>query len=246
MMRLAAYALCWTLCACAGTETGNPSFMGKLGYDAYSSDPGAVALALKGDAAEALTVDNAWLVLGDVELQRGTDCDSASGPHVHGLGAGDHAGGQAPPTDFETSAGDFCGLRLPFAPASGALPDGAPESLKDESVFVRGKLPDGRMFEVHSALQESLSLRATAGEFVLDSAHANIVIGFDVALWLSELRWADATETSEDTVMVSRASNRALLDQFEAALPKGIALFRDHDGDGELDDDAMKLAASER
>jgi hypothetical protein len=114
--------------------------------------------------------------------------------------------------------------------------------LEQESVFVRGTLPDGRAFEVHSQLQESLSLRATAGEFVLDNEHANVVIGFDVAHWLRELDWQEATATSNDTVVVSETSNRALLEAFEAALPGGVALFRDGDGDGELDAKAIQLA----
>jgi uncharacterized protein (DUF2141 family) len=36
-----------------------------------------------------------------------------------------------------------------------------------------------------------------------------------------------------------------MLEQFEAALPGGVALFRDQDGDGELDAKPMQLAASE-
>jgi hypothetical protein len=238
--------LCLGLSACTGTETGNPSFVGKLGYDAYTSEPSVVALSLmrEEEGAARVTVDNAWLVLGDVELQRGTDC--AAGLHVHGLGAGDHAGGQAEPTEFESAAGEYCGVRLPFAPAAvDALPDGAPASLEKESILVRGTLADGVTFEIHSQLQESLSLRATAGEFVLDSAHANVVIGFDVARWLRDLTWDDASE-SDGMIVVSASDNAVLLEQFEAALPEGIALFRDHDGDGKLDDKAMQIATAAR
>jgi hypothetical protein len=112
-------------------------------------------------------------------------------------------------------------------------------------VLVRGKLPDGRAYEVHSQLQESLSLRATAGEFVLDSQHASVLIGFDVAHWLSELNWEDATAASDGSVVVSASSNADLLAQFEAALPGGVALFRDHDGDGVLDSKPEQLAVTE-
>jgi len=239
-------ALCLVLCswltACAGTETGNPSFVGKLGYDAYTSAPSVVGLsmALQGSDDSRLTVDNAWLVLGDVELQSGADCDAQH--DIEGLGAGDHASGQAAPTEFASEPGQYCGIRLPFAP-SATLPDGAPDSLKTESVLVAGKLPDGRDFEIHSKLQESLSLRATAGEFVLDSNHRSVVIGFDVAHWLSELSWDNAT-TSDGSVIVSESSNRELLEQFEAALPTGVALFRDHDDNGEMDSDPEELAVT--
>jgi hypothetical protein len=230
------------LTACAGTETGNPSFVGKLGYDAYTSAPAVVGLsmALQGSDDSLLTVDNAWLVLGDVELQSGVDCDAQH--DIEGLGAGDHAAGQAPPTEFASEPGKYCGIRLPFAP-SAMLPDGAPASLTTESVLVAGKLPDGREFEIHSKLQESLSLRATAGEFVLDSKHRSVVIGFDVAHWLSQLSWDNAT-TSDGSVIVSESSNRELLEQFEAALPTGVALFRDHDDNGEMDSDPEELAVT--
>lgn len=236
-------ALCGWLGACAGTETGNPSFVGRLGYDAYTSAPSVVGLsmALEGSEDSLLTVDSAWLVLGDVALQSGSDCD-AKHVDIEGLGAGDHATGQAPPTDFASEPGKFCGVRLPFAP-SDALPDGAPDSLKNESVLVRGKLPDGRPYEIHSELQESLDLRATAGDFVLDSKHRSVVIGFDVAHWLSELSWDDAT-APDGAVIVSASSNRELLQQFEAVLPRGVALFRDHDNNGEMDSDPEELAVT--
>jgi len=242
-------ALCWVVCSwlagCAGTETGNPSFVGKLGYDAYTSAPSVVGLsmALQGSGNALVTVDNAWLVLGDVELQSGPDC-AAEHVDIEGLGAGDHATGQAPPTEFASEPGRYCGVRLPFAP-SDKLPDGAPNSLKTESVLVRGTLPDGRAYEIHSALQESLNLRATAGDFVLDSNHRSVVIGFDVADWLSELSWDDAT-TTDGSVIVSDSSNAALLAQFEAALPSGVALFRDHDENGEMDSDPEELAVTQR
>jgi hypothetical protein len=246
LVRLAAgFGLCAWLSACAGTETGNPSFVGKLGYDAYSSAPSVVALSMALQQAPTdspVTVDQAWLVLGEVELLSGAECSSHV--DVSALGAGDHAGSQVEPTEFAFPEGKYCGVRLPFAPAS-ELPKGAPESLKTESVLVRGKLSDGRAYEVHSQLQESLSLRATAGDFVLDSKHSSVVIGFDVALWLSELSWDAATNSADGSVSVSETSNRALLEQFEAALPRGIALFRDHDGNGVLDSKPEQLAVTQ-
>jgi hypothetical protein len=199
-------------------------------------------MALSGSGGSLLTVDNAWLVLGEVELQSGENC-AAEHVDIDGLGAGDHAATQAPPTEFASEPGKYCGISLPFAPSASELPNGVPASLKKESVFVRGKLPDGREFEIHSELQESLSLRATAGEFVLDSNHRSVVIGFDVAHWLSQLSWDDAS-TVDGAVIVSESSNRALLEQFEAALPSGVALFRDHDNNGEMDIAPEQLAVT--
>ena len=230
--------------ACAGTETGNPSFNGSLGYDAYSSAPRIVALTRSAPAPEALRVDNAWLVLGDVELLTGAACAAAesSSAHVPGLGAGDHAGGHAPVTPFELDAGQYCGARLPFVLAGDKLPSQAPDSLRQESIVLRGKLPDGRDFELRSTWQTSVLLRAHDASFVLDGAHAGVVIGFDVAKWLGELDWSQASADGSGRVLVSADQNSALLRSFEQALPLGIALFRDADHDGVLDADHEPIA----
>jgi len=243
-------ALAWLAGGCTGTETGNPSFSGRLGYDAYSSAPGVVALsaALSGEnerePSSELSVANAWLVLGDVELLEGAECAS-QGAHVHGLGAGDHAAGQAPSTEFELTAGRYCGVRLPLQVGGSDIPAEAPESLHAESVVLRGQLADGRAFELHSRLQEELVLRATDGDFAIDGAHAAVVIGFDVASWLGGLSWQDADVASDGTVWVDADRNPDLLAQFEAALPDGVALFSDADADGLLDAEPMQLAHAE-
>lgn len=248
IMHAARWGLVAALGACAGTETGNPSFEGSLGYDAYSSAPRVVALpaALRSEQTDRETpeieVDNAWLVLGEVELLVGNACDTDTGTHVHGLGAGDHAGGQASPTHFALQPGTYCGLSLPLELGGDGVPAAAPEPLHSESVLITGRLADGTAFEVHSQLQTRLTLRGSSA-FVLDGEHAGVVIGFDVARWLMQLPWQDAARASQEKIIVDDATNRALLMQFEAALPAGVVLFRDRDGDGELDADPEQIAA---
>lgn len=233
-----------SLAACAGTETGNPSFDGSLGYDAYSSAPRAVALTRSAPEPEAVKLDNAWLVLGDVQLLQGAACAAAtsSSAEVPGLGAGDHAGGHAAVTAFALEAGKYCGARLPFMLGGSKVPNQAPDSLHQESIVLRGKLPDGRAFELRSHLQTSVLLRAHDAGFVLDGAHAGVVIGFDVARWLGALDWSRAEPDDTGLLLVSADKNEALLRSFEQALPLGIALFRDTDHDGTLDAEHAPIA----
>jgi len=248
-VRLACGTALLALSACAGTETGNPSFKGSLGYDAYSSAPRSVALTQSSSEKEdaALRVDNAWLVLGDVELLRGEDCAAVagSGMHVQGLGAGDHAAGQAPVTPFDLAAGQYCGARLPFVLAGEKLPAQAPDSLRDESIVLRGSLADGRSFELRSASQAQVLLRAREASFLLDDDHSGVLIGFDVAKWLGALDWSEASPDADGSLRVSEAQNEALLREFERALPDGVGLFRDADRDGLLDRDSTPIASGE-
>jgi hypothetical protein len=239
-------ALVWSILlgACAGTETGNPSFDGSLGYEAYSSAPRVAALTRSDPEPQALRVDHAWLVLGDVELLQGDACGSmpADGPRIPGLGVGDHAGGHATATRFELAPGQYCGARLPFSLAGDRLPTQAPDSLHAESIELHGELPDGRAFELRSSLQTSVLLRAHDANFALDGAHAGVLIGFDVAKWLGELDWTQASADEQGRVLVSAEKNAELLRAFEQELPRGIALFRDSDGDGMLDADHTPIA----
>jgi hypothetical protein len=239
---------CWLLCllgACTGTETGNPSFQGSLGYDAYSSAPNVVALpnALSANQAGGAThVDTTWLVLGDVGFVAQQDCvadrPDASAP---GLGAGDHVGSQAPPTDFALPSGSYCGVNLPML-LSAAAPANAPAALAGHSMLIQGTLADGRSFTLASALHAQLALRATGAGFELDAQRSGVLIGFDVATWLDTLAWDSAEVDASGRVLVDEGHNSELLSSFEQHVPGGVTLFRDADRDGLLDADPVALA----
>jgi hypothetical protein len=242
----------WWLCAslsacivagCAGTETGNPSFSGTLGYDAYTSEPTRVALRLAEPAAHGeVVVDAAWLVLGDVAVLHAGECQEPAEAHTHvpGLGAGDHAGTQAPASTVELTAGRYCGVRLPFV-VRDALPAGAPDALRAHSILITGTLADGRSFSVASA-RSSEVLVASNASFELDAQRAGVVIGFDVAHWLAQLPWPAAT-TNMEAVTVDADHNPDVLSAFEAQLAAGVELFRDADGDGMLDSEHEPIAS---
>ena len=228
---------------CAGTETGNPSFEGSVGYDAYSSSPGVVALpAGLARQTSQVELDHAWLVLGDVELIAAGHCDANDDgeTHVPGLGAGDHAGGQAPATHDAMSTGLYCGARLPFVNGIASVPAAAPSSVRDHAIVLDGTLSDGRRFELQSSNAARVAVRASGAGFAMDAAHPGVVFGFDVAKWLGELDWGSARD---DTVAIDAEHNPELLQAFETRLASGVSLFRDDDEDGVLDADAVLLAS---
>jgi hypothetical protein len=241
-----ALGLALWLAACAGTETGNPSFDGSLGYDAYTSQPKLVALQSAGEDAQ-LVVESAWLVLGDVRFApradgKACDADSASdGPSVPGLGAGDHAATQAPVSPVELSDGRYCGVHLPLQSAS-ELPSAAPPELRGHSLLLLGETRDGRPFRIASALRTELDLRAEADGFELDAERPGVLIGFDVASWLAELDWSQAELDADDRIVVDAEHNALLLAEFEAQFARGVALFRDADGDGLFDAEGSAIA----
>lgn len=241
LMIAMASALALAAVGCAGTETGNPSFDGSVGYDAYSSAPGVVALpAGLARQASQVELDHAWLVLGDVELIAAGHCDANDGEaQVPGLGAGDHAGGQAPATHSEMSSGFYCGARLPFVNGSASAPAAAPSSVRDHAIVLDGVLSDGRKFELQSADASEVFVRASGPGFAMDAAHPGVVFGFDVAKWLGELDWSSAPG---DAVMIDADHDPELLQAFEARLASGVSLFRDDDQDGVLDADPVLLA----
>jgi hypothetical protein len=239
--RVVGLALC--LWGCAGTETGNPSFDGTMGYDAYSSVPTQVALRAAGSDAAPIQVDSAWLVLGNVSFLADGECDGRGElGHANALGAGDHVGSQAATTPFELQAAKLCGVRLPIAEVA-KLPDSAPAELAEHSIVITGTL-DGVQFRIASAVQDDLLLRADANDFALDDAHSGVLIGFDVAAWLADVDWSAASMDESDTLVIDVDHNASLLTAFEARIAAGVALFRDRDRDGLLDPSSTPIAHS--
>lgn len=236
--------LIW-LAGCAGTETGNPSFDGTLSYNAYTTNAESVAL-LETDA-DAIVVDTAWLVLGDVGFVGSDGCDpSAQAPvHAHGLGAGDHAPAEAAVTALSMEPGRYCGMHLPFVRAT-TLAAGQPSELLDHPILIDGTLADGRAFSLLSAFEGDVFLEATAQDFEMDAMESDVLVGFDVAIWLGALDWASAVAGDNNVVRVDADNNATLLQAFESRIAAGTALYRDMDGGGQITVDSEKLADGTR
>lgn len=224
-----------------GTETGNPSFQAELSYTAYSSQPLVIGVRQPGSRA---VVDSAWLDLDAVVLVNTGSC-AAAGPEqvvVPALGVGDHASGKHNLTRFELSTGSYCALDLPFVRVpSGSVQGGQPPELERHSIMIAGALGDGTPFSLLSAATPTAHLTADAGSFEISRSHAETLIAFDVAAWLSNLDWGSA-ERTDGAIVISADRNPTLLARFEENLTSGVALYRDADGDGKLDADPVRLA----
>jgi hypothetical protein len=241
---------CGWLLACVGTETGNPSFDGSLGYDAYSSADSVALLASALSQDIQVDVGSTWLVLGSVDFVprigdtcAATDVTSGASQRAPALGAGDHVKSQAPPTQFALGSGYYCSATLPLVNTN-EPPASAPTGLKGHSILLQGELSDGRSFELRSSTTVTLALQSqTAQGFELDADQSGVLIGFDLAAWLNDLPWKEAVVGTDDNQILADAThNTDLLGAFEQRLPAGVGLFRDADRDGLLDKDPVALA----
>jgi hypothetical protein len=228
----------------SGTETGNPSVLAELSYTAYSSAPQLIGVREAGSQA---VVDSAWLDLDTVALIEAGQCDEPvpAAISVPALGIGDHAAGQHNATRFELPRGEYCALDLPFVLAPHEqIQSGVPADLERHSIMLAGSLADGTPFTLLSAATPTVRLVADASSFEINLRQAETLVTFDVATWLSDLDWASAKRV-DGAINISAQENAALLARFESNLARGIALYRDADGDGKLDDVRVRLAHGE-
>jgi hypothetical protein len=245
LLRLLRCVACLLAGCTGGTETGNPSFEGSLGFDAYTSAPSVIALpsALTQSAQTATQIESTWLVLGDVGFVPQEHCAAdAAAQHAQGIGAGDHVGSQAPPEAFELASGRYCGVSLAML-LSERAPTNGPGELVGHSMLIAGTLSDGRAFELLSALRAELFLRSgDAAGFELDAQSSAVLLGFDVAAWLDALPLDSAQVDDDGTVIIDASHNSDVLGSFERQVASGITLFRDLDRDGMLDANPQPLA----
>lgn len=225
----------------SGTETGNPSFGGALSYTGYSSKPDDYGVREGGALA---TVESVWLDLDTVRVSPEGPCgiDEGDAFTAPALGVGDHAAGAHNFTPFATTAGAFCSFDLPFLriPAS-AKQAGLPVDARGQSVLFVGRLRDGTPFSIASTATPVVQLHGEGSGFALSADQSDLLLAFDFAAWLEGLDF-DAAERVDGRIVISASSNSQLLDAFEANLALGVALYRDGDGDGQLDPEAEPLA----
>jgi hypothetical protein len=237
-MRLLVVSLL-VVCGCTGgTETGNPVVSGSLSYTGYSSVPERFGVGRDGEVAR---VDSAWFNLAAVTVSAaGCGAKEREGFEIDALGLGDHAAGNHNSTAFETYAGSFCQLELPFAPVSSDAAT-APEPLRGHALLLEGTLAAGTPFSILSDVEPRLPLQSEPGGFALSPGRADALVAFDFAVWLGHLSFETAT-VEDGVITISPAQNSDLLDQFENDLPAGVVLYRDRDADGVVDPEPEELA----
>jgi hypothetical protein len=219
---------------CFGTETGNPS-AALVAVDTHSSDPAAVSVRVP---TGALVVDQAWISFGAIALVPAGGCPGATGA-IPGapLGAGDHSEPGA--ASFAITLRDtatFCSLVAPIVPAPGPLPSGAPPELAGRALVVLAHLADGTPVRIVSAWDGDVIVRDAGGaDFSLTALSPGLLVGLDVARWLSGVDLAAAVREGDGSIVLDDTRNTALRDAIDMRIPEGVELYRDEGADGVLD-----------
>ena len=234
MKRLLPAVLAIATAGCFGTETGNPS-LALVSIDTHSSDPASVSVR---EATGQLVIDEAWIGFGAFALVPEGGCPGGGNAVASAvLGAGDHAEPGALSFDIELSdAASFCGLVAPFAPPAGALPAGAPPELAGRALVLLGHLADGTPVRITSAFEGDVIVRDAGGAaFALDEDAPGLLVGLDVARWLSGVDLSGAAREADGSIVLDDTRNTALRDALDARVPEGVELYRDEGADGVLD-----------
>jgi hypothetical protein len=218
--------------AACGPEAVDPLATPTWEFTLATTSTNTSEVAVRSESAE-LSVEEAWLSLRSFEM---VPCSSDAAP----ISQSDHPNDltSAPPAHlaFETGVSDYCAIRLLVTPSSEA----EPAELANLSVHVRGTRSDDVPFEIRSALELDIELRAPSGAR-FDARH--FAVGFDLAAWFTGVDVQGASET-EGIALVDSSSNAAVLSVFETNTSVTVALYEDADRDGLLDDDELTPVAT--
>jgi hypothetical protein len=222
------------LCACAdgGSETGNPALPMRIGLNARSSDPEAVAIST---GTAGTVIAEAWVAFGEFAFLQGEQCASLGDYDVTGptLDVVDLSRSDARIT-VEVSPASYCGLVVPLhtATPSAELPDGAPDELAGHSIVLRGERADGTAFVLTHPEQDEIELASEDDAFEVAAEGARLLLSFDAAIWMQGVDLDLAELGADDVIRIDGTNNRALLDAFERNLECSLELYEDSDDDG--------------
>jgi len=224
--------------SCGGTETGN-GFTQEIRVGAHSSDEGEYAVSV---AAGGGVVSEAWMIIGGMTLIEDGDCGAnGDGVDMPPLNAADHALGDVDLT-VPMNEGDYCQLTLPIG-GEGLIPTGAPPALGGETaIVVIGQTGAGTDFTIVGGAP-TIAIRGS-GAFALSVADGPLFLGFDVASWLAGLD-IDSGDLTSGQVLIDAANNATLSAQFAQNVAGGIELYRDANGNGQVDAGELPVASGQ-
>ncbi len=223
------------LAACTGTDVGNPqtgTANVELNFTGYDTTQQRNALTL----SNGYEIESAWVGLQGFGAKQASNCDAnteVDSDETVVLDLIGHTSDYAAPR-FQKTAGDFCRFDLTFHKLGASeLPAAAPADLADHSVVVRGRRDDGVEFVVHSDLADSVPLHSPSTTFHLDAGDDYLLVGFALDEWFDAGQIAAIT--GEDPIVIDADHHPDLLTNFETAIKTSATLFKDLDGDGNLD-----------
>ena len=219
-----------------GTDVGNGATEFDVeGYE-QSETPQSTQQSLS--LGSGVELAHVYMALERVRLQPGSDCENENddeqvddlGPFVADLVDGGVIGGRRV---FDVTPGPFCELRIDYHKISpNEAPAGTPPELGDNSVVVLGTRADGVPFKVESDMTETLRIRATDGSFNLSDSTNRLLMAYELSAWIDALDLGALTPTGGEIVIDDTSGN--VLSAFEDAVESSARLFRDENGDGQL------------
>jgi hypothetical protein len=230
------WLLALMIAGCVGTEVGNPQDTSKVSVDltAYERQiRGALTLA------NGIEIEQAWLVFEELSLRSAANCqesedDDGEFEIEHAFAVELISGQQFPAiAPFDKQATEYCRLEMDLADADlSVLPEGVPAELAEMSILVRGKRDDGTPFTLRDDFNDTFRLD---GPFSLEAGIEPLVVAFALDDWLSPAQLDEAEGDAQ--IVIDKDTNADLLDPFRDSVRRSAALFRDANGDGELQDD---------
>lgn len=227
-----------TLTACAVTDVGNPQ---------DEEFEATVAFALLNNEGNADTtpyrIDGAWFVFERIRLIESNDCtnDAAvdlDGPVVVSL---DNTKPIWETPSFTQKRGDFCRVGMLLNPTLDDVPAGAPETLKQRSIVIKGtRTSDETPFEIRATLDDKLKIDALMQAFALDGKpKQKVFVILDPSTWLNATE-LESAQADNGLIEISNASNETLFTGFKAALEQNIQLVVDENDDGKPNPEELK------
>ena len=244
---------------CMGTEVGNPQddAVVSVRFQGLLSGPGPQTLP------SGLVIEEAWLTIGQLELWSGvasapgrspaptpapSRCDGPKTTLMQAHTFAELVSAQALPGPIEdrAQATQYCLVKLKLAlpQPNEALPAGVPSALRDYTVFVRGKRPDGVAFEVRVRDTSLLWLGAMTGEsFALDGPERALLMTFALEEWLDVEALNAQTPSAQGLVVLDSDGPRSVLvRELMRRLRTSARLHRDDNADGLLQPGEAALA----
>jgi hypothetical protein len=129
-------------------------------------------------------------------------------------------------------------------------PEGAPEEIEGRAVWIEGRLADGTPFTLSTHEDDALRLEPTAGDFFeLPDGESHLFLAFAMNGWFSGLDFEQFEPGADGVIHIDAEVDESWTKAFRANLRESARLFRDLDGDGELDPeeqaDSLAVGASQ-
>lgn len=228
--------------SCLGTEVGNPEDASvSVQFEGVSQVASALSLS------NGVTIDEVWISVGDLELwtpSKAQGGDMCGGPKltlaqsttfVELISADELPG----PLESSVDASQYCRakLKLQTPQSKEALPEGAPEQLRDYTILVRGKRPDQTPFELRVRDQRVLWFEPSSAQktFELGQGKTDLLINFELAQWFDVDALAALEPDQEGLLIIdSTGPQGALARDFMKRFRQSARLVKDANADGRL------------